>query len=165
MSIKTWQERQNGHDLGLANQGNMQAEIDELRAALAERDSHLGNLLARCHRDGGQYQELHGTKKAVRDADIAVATVMASNDELRAKLAALETHNTMLRACIKGMIKVADRKTDEFDAAKELLAAGAAPVPDGDCKTCMYQGAPNEPCDTCSRLIDYTDKYIPKEAS
>ena len=35
----------------------------------------------------------------------------------------VETHNVMLRACIKGMIKVADRKTDEFDAAKAALKA------------------------------------------
>ena len=34
---------------------------------------------------------------------------------------ALKTHNVMLRACIKGMIKVADRNTNEFNAAKVAL--------------------------------------------
>jgi hypothetical protein len=34
---------------------------------------------------------------------------------------ALETHNTMLRVCLKNVIKVADRNTDEFDAAREAL--------------------------------------------
>lgn len=34
---------------------------------------------------------------------------------------ALKTHNTMLRVCLKNVIKVADRKTDEFDAAKAAL--------------------------------------------
>ena len=33
----------------------------------------------------------------------------------------LETHNTMLKAALRGVIKVADRKTDEFDAAHEAL--------------------------------------------
>lgn len=40
-------------------------ERDELRAELAERDSHLGNLLARCHRDGGQESALIAAMLAV----------------------------------------------------------------------------------------------------
>ena len=40
---------------------------------------------------------------------------------LEAERDALKTHNTMLRVCLKNVIKVADRKTDEFDAAKAAL--------------------------------------------
>ena len=90
------------------------AERDELRAALAERDAKLAKFA--------------GLPMKYKRMEFNAA-LQKENDELRAKLAALETHNTMLRACIKGMIKVADRKTDEFDTAKELLEAGAAPVP------------------------------------
>lgn len=35
----------------------------------------------------------------------------------------LETHNTMLKAALRGVIKVANRKTDEFGAAKDALGA------------------------------------------
>ena len=45
------------------------------------------------------------------------------NKVLRDRTAALETHNTMLRVCLKNVIKVADRKTDEFDAARAALGA------------------------------------------
>lgn len=34
-----------------------------------EAVKHLGNLLARLHRDGGHYQTKYGTKKAAEDAD------------------------------------------------------------------------------------------------
>ena len=40
---------------------------------------------------------------------------------LRDERDALKTHNTMLRVCLKNVIKVADRKTDEFNAAKAAL--------------------------------------------
>lgn len=38
-----------------------------------EAKRHLSNLLARIHRDGGHYEEEHGTEKAVKDADFIVA--------------------------------------------------------------------------------------------
>jgi len=44
--------------------------------AEAERDRlarYLSNLLARIHRDGGHYEQQHGTEKAVADADELVA--------------------------------------------------------------------------------------------
>lgn len=89
--------------------------LQDLEAhGLANRGTELGAML--------QWAKLH-----IEELTGALA-------ERDANLTALETHNTMLRACIKGMIKVADRKTDEFDAAKALLAAGAAgaaPVPEG----------------------------------
>ena len=65
--IKTWAQHQRKDGHWKSKDACMKSEIEELRAALAERD---------------------------------------------AKLAALETHNTMLRACIKGMIKGADMKTE-----------------------------------------------------
>jgi hypothetical protein len=52
----------------------------------------------------------------------------AENVRLKAELAdalataeLTETHNTMLRVCLKNVIRVADRKTDEFDAARAAL--------------------------------------------
>ena len=53
-----------------------------------------------------------------------VTAMLNEANELRAALLerdALKTHNTMLRVCLKNVIKVADRKTDEFDAAKAAL--------------------------------------------
>jgi hypothetical protein len=50
-----------------------------------------------------------------------IEQLAAENKVLRDANTNLETHNVMLRAAIKGIIKVADRKTDEFDAAKEAL--------------------------------------------
>ena len=44
MSIKTWQERCSVYKIGLYKDDAMQAEIDELRAALAERDAEIERL-------------------------------------------------------------------------------------------------------------------------
>lgn len=46
---------------------------------------HLGNLLARIHRDGGHYQGKHGTEKAVADADSIVANLFVDLDDARAE--------------------------------------------------------------------------------
>lgn len=48
------------------------------RAQSAE--GHLGNLLARIHRDGGYYQNEHGTDKAVSEASIKVAEMYGALD-------------------------------------------------------------------------------------
>jgi len=63
----------------------LEAERDAAtaRAGRAERD--LGNLLARIHGDGGQYQAEHGTEKAVADADSMVARAFADRHELLAE--------------------------------------------------------------------------------
>lgn len=61
------------------------------RATTAE--AHLGNLLARIHRDGGHYQEKHGTEKAVADADAAVVALLtaeAGKAAAEARVAGLE---------------------------------------------------------------------------
>jgi hypothetical protein len=47
--------------------------------------------------------------------------LQAAITELVQERDALKAHNTMLRVCLKNIIKVADRKTDEFDAAKAAL--------------------------------------------
>lgn len=44
---------------------------------------HLSNLLARIHRDGGQYEAEHGIDKAVADADDKVARLNAMTDVAR----------------------------------------------------------------------------------
>lgn len=52
----------------------------ELRQIVPERDrlyDLLTNLLARVHRDGGQYTEEHGIDKSVEVADLIVATLIA----------------------------------------------------------------------------------------
>jgi septal ring factor EnvC (AmiA/AmiB activator) len=75
---------------------NLRAMLD---AAVRERDEarrHLGNLLARIHRDGGQYQERHGTEKAVADADRIVANRNAELDEAREDVETLRKLNDQL---------------------------------------------------------------------
>lgn len=42
--------------------------IEEIQEIL-ETQQALGNLLARIHRDGGHYQQKHGTRKAIEDAE------------------------------------------------------------------------------------------------
>lgn len=44
---------------------------------------HLSDLLARIHRDGGQYEAEHGIDKAVADADDKVARLNAMTDVAR----------------------------------------------------------------------------------
>ena len=99
------------------------AERDELRKALAERDAKLAAL-------EGAYIQTYLERLAASPATLEVEftalrsealDLRAALAERDAKLAALETHNTMLRACLKGVIRVADRKTDEFDAARAAL--------------------------------------------
>lgn len=47
----------------------------------SREDSHaLSNLLARIHRDGGQYEAKHGRAKAVKDADEIVAALYAGEE-------------------------------------------------------------------------------------
>jgi hypothetical protein len=65
------------------------SEYDRAEALTKERDEaqwHLGNLLARIHRDGGQYHAAHGTEKAVSDADRISAERTGQIDELRAEV-------------------------------------------------------------------------------
>jgi hypothetical protein len=57
-------------------------------AELEDAEVHLGNLLARIHRDGGHYQAQHGTFKAVGEAEIAWYELMARAEKAEADLAA-----------------------------------------------------------------------------
>lgn len=43
---------------------------------------YLANLLARIHRDGGHYQQEHGTEKACEDAHQIVAHLIGFVDEV-----------------------------------------------------------------------------------
>ena len=58
---------------------------------IAVLNNHLGNLLAVIHRDGGHYQDEHGTEKAVEDAMMIIPSQRAD----------LETHATSLSAIVK----------------------------------------------------------------
>lgn len=86
------------------------AAARQVSAALRERDEarrHLGNLLARIHRDGGHYEAKHGTEKAVKDADYIVAQLYTDADTAKGLLnrfsrgedntAILESHVVLLK--------------------------------------------------------------------
>ena len=77
-------------------------------------------LLADCERLTAELDNIKQVEFPKRLRNVT-KPIIAQRDALQAKLAALETHNTMLRACLKGVIRVADRKTDEFDAARAAL--------------------------------------------
>lgn len=49
-------------------------------AQAAKLANHLGNLLARIHRDGGHYVEQHGLGKALEDADAKVVEWLSRDD-------------------------------------------------------------------------------------
>lgn len=55
-----------------------------------EAKRHLGNLLARIHRDGGHYEEEHGTEKAVKDADHIVAQLYTDVEYYKKELTDLQ---------------------------------------------------------------------------
>lgn len=70
------------------------AALEALRAAqnaAFEERSMLGNLLARIHGDGGQYQAEHGTKKAVEDAEMLVVDYHARLAFIEAEYAQANT--------------------------------------------------------------------------
>ncbi len=50
-----------------------------------ELEQRLGNLLARIHRDGGDYVACHGWEKAEADADAKIIKWIARDDEEREK--------------------------------------------------------------------------------
>ena len=56
----------------------------EMQAAITDRDASrkLGNLLAVIHRDGGHYQDAHGTDKAIADAEQRIRATHGAADEL-----------------------------------------------------------------------------------
>jgi hypothetical protein len=57
-----------------------QAELVRLRA-------QLSNLLAVIHRDGGQYEQQHGTEVAMQAATVLVVQMMVECDAIRLQLA------------------------------------------------------------------------------
>lgn len=85
---------------------------ESLVGARRERD----NLLARIHRDGGQYTAQHGAEKSVADADLLVANRFAELDEARADLADEQAKvDVLTRRCVL--------LGGERDAAREALRA------------------------------------------
>lgn len=53
-----------------------------LKWQAARHTTHLSNLLARIHRDGGHYEAEHGTEKAVAEADKRIAELNGAQSEL-----------------------------------------------------------------------------------
>lgn len=68
-------KRELGCDEDFTDLGVIEDIVDAALSASPAPD-HLGNLLARIHRDGGQYQAEHGTEKAVAEADRIVSEMM-----------------------------------------------------------------------------------------
>lgn len=59
------------------------ANVCRLIAHADAQAAIIGNLLARIHRDGGHYQNDHGTLKAAEDADLIVATLYANGADTK----------------------------------------------------------------------------------
>lgn len=81
-------------------------------ARCAELENHIGNLLARIHRDGGHYQAEHGNEKAVADADIAVANAYVQITEQAAEIVRLRAENASLKEVIS--LSEDSRLMDEY---------------------------------------------------
>lgn len=77
MSDGVWPADRVGLDEGFCREVEIRLGIK-----IEELQRHVGNLLARIHRDGGQYQHEHGIEKAVADADKIVADLFSHIDEL-----------------------------------------------------------------------------------
>jgi len=58
-------------------------EYRPVAVELISDTQHLGNLLARIHRDGGHYQDKHGTAKAVADADAIICQLQALEESVK----------------------------------------------------------------------------------
>lgn len=63
-------------------------------AQLRKNERHLFNLLARIHRDGGQYTDKHGIDKAVTDADVFVAKLIGCVNETASISIGVDQENT-----------------------------------------------------------------------
>lgn len=81
--------------------------------------SHLNNLLAVIHRDGGQHQDEVGTEQAVADAMEAVVKMRERITELEAELHAAETVHDNERENFRITLK----EFKAFDGDGDLWAA------------------------------------------
>lgn len=95
--------------------------VDAWRQKLAAAESHLGNLLARIHRDGGHYQDQHGTEKAVADADVRVVEMIGAETRVAMLEKVAEAADAILNS---GVGNVFDRRQRLMDALNEARAAG-----------------------------------------
>lgn len=131
-------ERQNAHHVQMRQRcsddnvalSRLRNEAEQRASALA---AQLGNLLARIHRDGGHYQDEHGTEKACADAETAVVGLLAQNDVLAARLAEIEAAAKGLRAWIEKRLGSHDvrphfvlRAHEDADSAVLTLDAALA---------------------------------------
>jgi hypothetical protein len=69
--------------------GACDARNDRLQAEREVADRHLGNLLARIHRDGGHRQDKIGTEEACIEADGIVSNCFAERDAARSDMASI----------------------------------------------------------------------------
>ena len=110
-------------------------------------EQELGNLLARIHRDGGQYIQKHGWQKAIADADAlivgwihaAAAPVQAAPDAWRKLALQFDGQRMQALAHLRAMLQ---DPAAHADVAKAFLAASpaapqvpAVPNEDGDLPT------------------------------
>jgi hypothetical protein len=104
---------------------NLMSERDAITLDLHTERCALVAMQAERDRLTAENKVLRDALQAQADPPINYAAKLdkkaAENKALRDRTIILDTHNTMLRVCLKNVIKVADRKTDEFDAAKAAL--------------------------------------------
>jgi hypothetical protein len=77
--------------------------IAQLRERLDAVERERNNLLARIHRDGGQYVQHHGVKKALADAHSVVATALLGVSDLLADRDQLRLSNERMREAIENL--------------------------------------------------------------
>ncbi|MBV5322597.1 MAG: hypothetical protein JZU60_02030 [Ilumatobacteraceae bacterium] len=90
------------------------------KGVIAERDAlnnHLGNLLAVIHRDGGHYQDAHGTDKAVADAMLIVPNLIA---DLYAEKSLRHSRESALESLTQTYVDVVEERS-KLEAEVERL--------------------------------------------
>ncbi len=134
-----------------AYRGGLIQAIDALEAQakriaeLEDAEVHLGNLLARIHRDGGHYQAQHGTFRAVGAAASAWYELVARAEKAEAELAAA-------RDCIRDLAGPLTDFVGDFRHIDAIAAArGEHHKSEKSCKTCVWKtpvqvGAPCVKC-------------------
>lgn len=97
----TWSVEQNRQLFREVAAREREGELAALRAALESANGHLLNLLARIHRDGGQYTEEHGLDKSVADANARVATLNADKGDLVEQLERVAAERAAAKAAVQ----------------------------------------------------------------
>lgn len=108
--------------------GPTERVVEEIRSMrrgrdrLAELERHLGNLLARIHRDGGHHQNLVGTEQAVKDADAQIVAWLGQAD----KLAESQAREARLRSALEDAQKALDWEGSNWPAGNGETARKAS---------------------------------------